>query len=71
MGDGENFPVAPGALARDAKSLPVFDHSEHNVEVFDEIFMNGLHMLNKIREFVNENPNKIIIGAGDTNSYCL
>ena len=29
-------------------------------------FMNGLHMLSRIRQFVNKNPNKIIIGAGDT-----
>ena len=28
--------------------------------------MNGLHMLNRIRQSVNQNPNKIIIGAGDT-----
>ena len=50
----------------DGEKLPEFDHSEYNVVVFDEIFMNGLHMLNRIREFVNKNPNKRIIGAGDT-----
>ena len=50
----------------DGEKLPEFDHSEYNVVVFDEIFMNGLHMLNRIRQFVNKNPNKIIIGAGDT-----
>ena len=27
--------------------------------------MNGTHILNRIREFVKKNPNKIIIGAGD------
>ena len=27
--------------------------------------MNGTHILNRIREFVKRNPNKIIIGAGD------
>ena len=68
----------------DGEKLPEFDHSDYNVVVFDEIFMNGLHMLNRIREFVkqfssanpaspigeaefvNKNPNQIVIGAGDT-----
>ena len=50
----------------DGEKLPEFDHSDYDVVVFDEIFMNGLHMLNRIRQFVNQNPNKIIIGAGDT-----
>ena len=50
----------------DGEKLPEFDHSDYDVVVFDEIFMNGLHMLNRIHEFVNKNPNKIIIGAGDT-----
>ena len=27
--------------------------------------MNSLYILNRIREFVNNNPDKIIIGAGD------
>ena len=46
--------------------MPEFDHRDYDVVVFDEIFMNGLHMLKGIRQFVNKNPNKIIIGAGDT-----
>ena len=50
----------------DGEKLPQFDHSDYNVVVFDETFMNGLHMLNRIRQFVNQNPNKIIVGAGDT-----
>ena len=45
--------------------LPIFDHSEFDVIVFDEIYMSPLFILNKIREFVNNHPEKIIIGAGD------
>ena len=37
----------------DGEKLSEFDHSNYNVVVCDEIFMNGLHMLNRIREFVN------------------
>ena len=50
----------------DGERLPEFDHSDYNVVCFDEIFMNGLHFLNRIRQFLNKNPNKIIIGPGDT-----
>ena len=43
--------------------LPFFDHSDFNVIFFDEIFMSNILIYNKI---VKNNPNKIIIGAGDT-----
>ena len=46
--------------------LPCFDHSAFNVIFFDEIFMSNIYIYNKIREFVKNNPDKIIIGAGDT-----
>ena len=46
--------------------LPCFDHSDYNVIFFDEIFMSNIYIYNKIREFVKNNPDKIIIGAGDT-----
>ena len=46
--------------------LPSFDHSPFNVIFFDEIFMSNMYIYNKIREFVKNNPDKIIIGAGDT-----
>ena len=49
----------------DGEKLPEFDHSNYNCIVFDEIYMNGTHILNRIREFIKRNPNKIIIGAGD------
>ena len=46
--------------------LPCFDHSDYNVIFFDEIFMSNIYIYNKIREFVKNNSDKIIIGAGDT-----
>ena len=46
--------------------LPCFDHSDYNVIFFDENFMSNIYIYNKIREFVKNNPDKIIIGAGDT-----
>ena len=46
--------------------LPVFDHSDFNVIFFDEIFMSNILIYYKIREFIKNNPDKIIIGAGDT-----
>ena len=49
----------------DGEKLPEFDHSKYNCVVFDEIYMNSLYILNRIREFVNQHPDKIIIGAGD------
>ena len=49
----------------DGEKLPEFDHSEFNCIVFDEIYTNSLYILNRIREFVNHNPDKISIGAGD------
>ena len=49
----------------DGEKLPEFDHSSCNCIVFDEIYMNGTHILNSIREFLNKNTNKIIIGAGE------
>ena len=48
------------------KRLPRFDHSEYNLIVFDEIYMNGLYILNRIREFINDNPEKKYIATGDT-----
>ena len=49
----------------DVEKLPEFDHSQYNVIVFKEIYINGRCVLNCIRGFVNNNPDKIIIGAGD------
>ena len=49
----------------DGEKLPEFDHSKFNCIVFDEIYMNSLYILNRIREFAKQHPDKIIIGAGD------
>ena len=49
----------------DGEKLPEFDHSKFYCIVFDEIYMNSLYILNRIREFVKQHPDKITIGAGD------
>ena len=46
-------------------SLPPYDYSDFKVIVFDEIYMASPYILNKIRVFCENNPNLIIIGAGD------
>ena len=45
--------------------LPWFDYSGFDVIFFDEIYMASPYILNRIRQFVINNPNLIIIGAGD------
>eukprot|EP00438_Fugacium_kawagutii_P025372 Skav203192 [mRNA] locus=scaffold3430:4676:8188:+ [translate_table: standard] len=45
--------------------LPLFDYSEFNVIFFDEIYMASPYILNRIRQFAINNPNLIVIGAGD------
>eukprot|EP00438_Fugacium_kawagutii_P004546 Skav222288 [mRNA] locus=scaffold807:301469:304798:- [translate_table: standard] len=52
-------------IHKEDDKLPYFDHSGFNVIVFDEIYMSSPYILNKIRQFVIDNPDKIIIGAGD------
>ena len=49
----------------DGEKLPEFDHSRFNCIVFDEIYVNSIYILNRIREFVKSHPDKIVIGAGD------
>ena len=46
-------------------SLPKYDYSKFQAIIFDEIYMASPYILNKIRQFVNQNPNLIIVGAGD------
>ena len=38
----------------DGEKLPEFDHSKFNCIVFDEIYMNSLYILNRIREFAKQ-----------------
>ena len=45
--------------------LEAMDYSKYDAVVFDEIYFNGLGVLNRIREFVEKNPDLIIIGTGD------
>ena len=50
------------------EQLPVFDHSQYNVIVFDEIYFNALHIYRKIQKFIaNHKHEKIIIATGDIN----
>ena len=43
-----------------------FDSSEFNVFVFDEIYCNDIHVLNRIKMFIDNNKDKIIIATGDS-----
>ena len=44
----------------------MYDHSEFNCIVFDEMGQVGAYTLNKIRHFINTQSNKkIIIGTAD------
>ena len=55
-----------GSQARDVgEKLPMFDYSPFNVVVFDEVYMSNLYVLDKIRRFIKENPDIIVIGTGD------
>ena len=53
------------SMVNDAK-MRKFDDSLFDVIVFDEIFKNDLPMLSKIRHYVEDNPDKIILATGDT-----
>ena len=45
--------------------LEKFNYSGYDVIVFDEIYFNGLRVLNTIREFVENNPKLIVVATGD------
>ena len=47
------------------EKLPAFDYSPFNVVVFDEVYMSNLYVLDKVRRFIKENPDLIVIGTGD------
>ena len=53
------------SIAVGGGKLPSYDYSGFKVIVFDEIYMSSPFILNKIRKFVEEHPDLIIIGAGD------
>ena len=47
------------------EKLPQFDYSPFNVIVFDEIYMSSRYVLDKVRQFIINNPDLIVIGTGD------
>ena len=47
------------------EKLPAFDYSPFNVVVLDEVYMSILYVLDKVRRFIKENPDIIVIGTGD------
>ena len=53
------------SIAVGDEKLEKFDYSGYDVIVFDEIYFNGLRVLNRIREFVETNQDKIIVATGD------
>ena len=47
------------------EKLPIYDYSPFDVIVFDEIYMSNLYVLNKVRLFIQNNPDKIVVATGD------
>ena len=47
------------------EKLPQFDYSNYDIIVFDEIYMCNLYVLDKVRQFINSNPDKMVIATGD------
>ena len=47
------------------EKLPQYDYSPYDIIVFDEIYMSNLYVLNKVRLFIMNNPDKIVIATGD------
>ena len=55
------------SIAVDAgENHPPYDHSSFDVICFDEVYMANRFIMNKVRLFCLKNPDKIIIGTGDT-----
>ena len=48
------------------ESLTKVDSSQFDVIVFDEIYFVDIYKLSKIKNFVDNNQDKIIIATGDT-----
>ena len=47
------------------EKLSVFDYSPFNVVVFDNAYMSNLYVLDKVRRFIKENLDIIVIATGD------
>jgi len=50
----------------DFTKMNKFDDSSFDVVVFDEIFFNGTNRMRRIYHYMRNNPDKIILGTGDT-----
>jgi hypothetical protein len=48
------------------EKIKAFDYSEFDVFVFDEIYCNDIQILNRIKRFIDNNKDKIIIATGDS-----
>ena len=55
----------------DGEKLPEFDHSKLNCVVFDEVYMNSAYVLDRLGEFANTDPDRIITGVGDVQQLVL
>ena len=53
------------AISFGEEKLKPFDYSAYDVIVFDEIYFNSPQVLVKVKQFIQKNPEKIVIGAGD------
>ena len=53
-------------LDNETATREMFDSSGYDVVVFDEIYFCDIRKLAKIKQFVETNPDKIIIATGDT-----
>jgi len=42
-----------------------FDDSKYDVIIFDELYFTNIDMLRRIKNYVDNNPDKIILGTGD------
>ena len=47
------------------EKLPQFDYTDFDIIVFDEIYMSNLYVLDKVRQFIKNNPDKIVVATGD------
>jgi hypothetical protein len=48
------------------EKMKTFNYSEFDVFVFDEIYCNDMHVLTRIKKFIDNNKDKIIIATGDS-----
>jgi hypothetical protein len=54
-----------GVSVSEEAKMKKFDDSPYDVIVFEEIYLNGLVILRKIKEYIDTHPDKIILATGD------